>query len=120
MKYSKLLHSALLIGASMLCFVSYSQARVDASGYVEDSWGNIIRNGSGDCVHSDKWKPEMANIVGCDGVALDAKVETVRGESSGILAEIVVPSTAMFAFDSADLTAEGKEFTTTWQKRVWT
>ena len=51
----------------------------------------------------------MATIVGCDGVTVDAKVETIKGKPSGILTEIVMPSTAMFAFDSAELTEEGKK-----------
>ena len=108
MNYIKRTHSLALIAVSTLFALNAAQARNDAPGYVEDSWGNILRNGSGECVHSSNWKSELATVVGCDGVTLDAKVETIRGESSGILAEIVMPSTAMFAFDSAELTAEGK------------
>ncbi|MCP4289407.1 MAG: OmpA family protein [Gammaproteobacteria bacterium] len=88
---------------------SLAQARDETPGYLVDSWGNISRSSSGECVHTSDWKPELASIVGCDGVTLDAKVVTVRGEGSGILAEVTMPSTALFAFNSADLTAEGKQ-----------
>ncbi|MEN8129812.1 MAG: OmpA family protein [Pseudomonadota bacterium] len=103
-----LIRSALLGAVTTLLATSYAQARDATPGYLQDSLGNIVRSGSGECIHTGTWKPEMATIVGCDGVTVDAKVETIRGESSGILTEIEMPSTAMFAFDSAELTAEGK------------
>ena len=81
----------------------------DASpGYVENSQGNILRSGSGECVHTGYWKSEMANIVGCDGVTLDAPVEVIQGMPTGLVGAIVIPEAALFAFDSADLTDEGK------------
>ncbi|MEN8167369.1 MAG: OmpA family protein [Pseudomonadota bacterium] len=104
-----LVRSTLLAAVTALLTTSYAQARDEAPGYAEDSWGNIVRSGSGDCVHTGAWKPEMATVVGCDGVTVDAKVTTTRGEASGIVTEIVLPSTAMFAFDSAELTDEGKQ-----------
>lgn len=104
-----LVRSTLLAAVTTLLATSYAQARDAAPGYAEDSWGNIVRSGSGDCVHTGGFKPEMATVVGCDGVTVDAKVKTTRGESSGILTTIVMPSTAMFAFDSAELTDEGKQ-----------
>lgn len=104
-----LVRSTLLAAATTLLATSFAQARDAAPGYAEDSWGNIVRSGSGDCVHTGAFKPEMATVVGCDGVTVDAKVTTTRGEASGILTTIVMPSTAMFAFDSAELTDEGKQ-----------
>ena len=62
--------------ASSLLAVSVTAGADDTSpGYVEDTRGNIVTSGSGDCVHTGYWKSEMANIVGCDGVTLDAPVE---------------------------------------------
>jgi len=81
----------------------------DAPGYTQNSTGNIVRSGSGECVHTGDWKPEMANIVGCDGVTVDAKVEVLMGAPSGLVTAIVIPGAALFAFDSADLTDDGKK-----------
>jgi len=95
--------------ASSLLAVSVTAGADDTSpGYVEDSRGNIVTSGSGDCVHTGYWKSEMANIVGCDGVTLDAPVEVIQGMPTGLVGAIVIPEAALFAFDSADLTDEGK------------
>ena len=95
--------------ASSLLAVSVTAGSDDASpGYVENSQGNILRSGSGECVHTGYWKSEMANIVGCDGVTLDAPVEVIQGMPTGLVGAIVIPEAALFAFDSADLTDEGK------------
>lgn len=83
-------------------------AEDEAPGYLEDSQGNIVRSGSGDCVHTGYWKSEMATIVGCDGVTLDAPVEVIQGEPTGLVGAIVIPEAALFAFDSAELTDDGK------------
>jgi outer membrane protein OmpA-like peptidoglycan-associated protein len=50
----------------------------------------------------------MANIVGCDGVTLDAPVEVIQGMPTGLVGAAVIPEAALFAFDSAELTDEGK------------
>ena len=95
--------------ASSLLAVSVTAGADDASpGYVENSQGNILRSGTGECVHTGYWKSEMANIVGCDGVTLDAPVEVIQGMPTGLVGAIVIPEAALFAFDSADLTDEGK------------
>lgn len=95
--------------ASSLLAVSVTAGADDTSpGYVEDTRGNIVTSGSGDCVHTGYWKSEMANIVGCDGVTLDAPVEVIQGVPTGLVGAIVIPEAALFAFDSADLTDEGK------------
>ena len=95
--------------ASSLLAVSVTAGADDASpGYVENTRGNIIRSGTGECVHTGYWKSEMANIVGCDGVTLDAPVEVIQGMPTGLVGAIVIPEAALFAFDSADLTDEGK------------
>jgi len=95
--------------ASSLLALSFTAGADDASpGYVENSQGNILRSGSGECVHTGYWKSEMADIVGCDGVTLDAPVEVIQGMPTGLVGAIVIPEAALFAFDSAELTDEGK------------
>ncbi|MGI9319884.1 MAG: OmpA family protein [Thiogranum sp.] len=95
---------------SSLLVAAVTQARADdaSPGYVENAQGNILRSGSGECVHTGYWKSEMANIVGCDGVTLDAPVEVIQGQPTGLVGAIVIPEAALFAFDSAELTDEGK------------
>ena len=78
------------------------------NGFIGNASGNLVRTGSGGCIHASDWTSEMANVVGCDGVTLDAQVTLVEGSGSGLVAEIVMPSTALFAFDSADLTEDGE------------
>ena len=112
MRISKKTFVSSLAGilTSSLLVAVVTQARADdgSPGYVENTRGNIVRSGSGDCVHTGYWKSEMANIVGCDGVTLDAPVEVIQGAPTGLVGAIVIPEAAMFAFDSADLTDEGK------------
>lgn len=88
---------------------AHARDEAPAPGYVEDPGGNILRSGSGDCVRTGTWKPGMATIVGCDGVVLDAPVEIIEGAPSGIAVLINVPAAALFAFDKAILTEEGKQ-----------
>jgi OOP family OmpA-OmpF porin len=97
-----------ILASSLLAAAVTARADDVSPGYVESSRGNIVRSGSGDCVHTGYWKSEMANIVGCDGVTLDAPVEVIQGAPTGLVGAIVIPEAALFAFDSADLTDEGK------------
>lgn len=99
-----ILSSALLATSAV-----HAQNRGDAPGYVTDSNGNIVRSGSGDCWHSSDWKPEMATIVGCDGATLDTQVEIIKGAPSGLVTTIVIPEAALFGFDSAEFSEEGKK-----------
>ncbi len=94
---------------SVVLAAGTAHARDEAPGYTGDSGGNIVRSGSGDCVRTGSWKPGMATIVGCDGVVLDAPVEITKGAPSGVAVLINVPAAALFAFDKADLTEEGKQ-----------
>ncbi len=97
--------SLTVLGASTV----NAQNRDEARGYFQDSRGNIVTSEYGDCWHTDTWKPENATIVGCDGVVVDAKVEVIKGAPAGKVSKFVVPAAALFAFDSADLSDEGKE-----------
>jgi OOP family OmpA-OmpF porin len=97
-----------ILASSLLAAAVTARADDGSPGYVENTQGNIVRSGSGDCVHTGYWKSEMANIVGCDGVTLDAPVEVIQGAPTGLVGAVVIPEAALFAFDSADLTDEGK------------
>jgi len=108
---NKIIFSGLLgmVSAGAL-FVGTVQAetRGDTSGYVTNSSGEIWRNSSGECWHGSDWTPADATVVGCDGYEVDAPVEVLLGEGTGVFADITIPAASMFAFDSADLSDEGK------------
>ena len=86
----------------------YAESRGGVPGYMTDSDGNVLFDSEGNCVHTGSWTPAMATVVGCDGVTVDKTVELVVGQPSGLLTNITIPAASMFAFDSADLTDQGK------------
>lgn len=102
----------LLLTVTSLAMITmgsvYAQTRSSAPGYMKDSEGNIMRDNEGNCTHTSSWTPEMATIVGCDGVTLDTTAELIMGAPSGQLAEVTIPAASLFKFDSAKLTDEGK------------
>lgn len=108
----------LLWSAAIATIALGAQARDPAPGYVVDSQGNVVRGGYGSCVHTGTWTPEMATIVGCDGVVLDVEAEVIEGEPTGIVASVVIPAATMFAFDSDVLTDEGKEAIESYRQEV--
>ncbi len=98
------------IAASMLIAASaLAEERKSIDGYLVDSQGNIVHSGAGDCVHTGNWTPEKATVVGCDGVTLDAHIEIVKGQPTGIVKKFVFPTASLFAFDSAEVSSEGKQ-----------
>lgn len=102
---------SLLVGvvsSAVLSLGSVSAQAREAPGYVTDSGGNIVRSGTGECVHSSSWTPEMATIEGCDGVVLEPEVEFIEGGASNLVTELNIPAAAIFPFDSAELSEEGK------------
>ena len=83
-----------------------------ATGYVDDSAKGIVRTGYGDCLHTARWSvpnaiaecdPEI--VAARDKPAAAAAVETVMVKE---LKPVTLAADALFAFDSADLTAEGR------------
>jgi OOP family OmpA-OmpF porin len=74
---------------------SFSFAQKANEGYVADSSGQVVRTGTGLCVHTSQWTPALA-IEGCDPVA--EKKST----------PVALDSDVLFAFDSAVLTTAGK------------
>jgi OOP family OmpA-OmpF porin len=87
----------------------HAQSRGDAPGYITDPEGNVVTSGTGECWHSGEWTPDNATIVGCDGVVADVNVEVIPGAPTGNVEAIVIPATALFAFNKADLTPEAEE-----------
>lgn len=98
-----------VLASSLLALTSaQALATDDSPGYMESASGNILRSGTGDCVHTGSWKPENATIVGCDDYTLNLEAEVIEGAPSGLIGAIVIPEATLFAFDSAELTEAGK------------
>ncbi|MDX2458130.1 MAG: OmpA family protein [Gammaproteobacteria bacterium] len=89
-----------------------------APGYAEDSSANVVTTSSGDCLHTGSWTEADAVIVGCDGIVLNAPVVVTKGAPSGLVSAIVIPTAALFAFDKADLTDEGKAAIEEYRKQL--
>ena len=77
-----------------------------AAGYVADSSKGIVRTGYGDCLHTGRWGEENF-IEECDPVA-KAEVAAVETVIVKELKPVALEADALFAFDSAELTAEGR------------
>ena len=54
--------AGILLSSLLLAAVTQVRADDGSPGYVENTQGNILRSGSGECVHTGYWKSEMANI----------------------------------------------------------
>jgi OOP family OmpA-OmpF porin len=106
---NKVIFTGLLALSSTL-MVSGVQAdsRGANAGYQMDSAGDIVRDSSGECVHNSSWTKADANVVGCDGYTLDAPITVIMGKGTGVYAGVSFTAGSMFAFDKADLSAEGK------------
>lgn len=96
------LASAVLASAA----ANAGEAREETPGYAQDSSSNVVTTGSGDCLQTGSWKSDMANVVGCDGVTLDVKIEVIEGAPSGLIGAVAIPDVSLFAFDSADLSEQ--------------
>ena len=105
---SDFLAAGLLMAAALAVPATHAgEAREATPGYAQDSSSNVVTTGSGDCLHTGTWKPEMANVVGCDGVTRDVKIEVIEGAPSGLIGAVAIPDAALFAFDSAELSDGG-------------
>ena len=97
----RVVHVALLAASAM------TMAQVQAAdGYWNAMGDTVWRSGSGDCLHTNYWNPDMA-IVGCDGKVAEAPPAPVV-EVAPVpepVAMVPVEATVNFAFDSADLNA---------------
>lgn len=110
-----------LVGVIASIFIITGSAhaeRVTAPGYVTGSDGTIARDELGECMHTSSWKPEMAVVVGCDGVMLKAPTQVAVGGPTGKSSAFVVPAASMFDFDSAKLTAQGRQDLRTFRAKI--
>ena len=114
----KLLESAVLAVMLAAGSVFAAENRDPAPGYAEDASSNVVKTGSGDCLHTGSWTEANATLVGCDGVVLNAPVEVIKGAPSGLVGAIVIPSAALFAFDKAELTEDGKAAIEEYRKQL--
>lgn len=109
-KNKKILSGLLALVSASTLVIGVAQADNRggvAPGYALDSTGNIVRSRT-DCIHSSDWTSADKTIVGCDGVVLDAPVEVVIGQGTGVFADVNIPAASMFGFDKSDLSAKGK------------
>ncbi len=107
-KSAFLMAGALL--STLLAFSStHAQDRGPTPGYTGDAEGNITRTGDGGCLRTGSWNQDKATLVGCDGVTLDVEITVIEGEPSGLVSAILIPAAALFEFDKAEVTDEGRE-----------
>ncbi|MGD2076521.1 MAG: OmpA family protein [Gammaproteobacteria bacterium] len=82
-----------------------------AAGYVSAPEDNVVRTGYGDCLHTARWSVENA-IAECDPEIVAARDKPAAVAAVEIVRElnpISLQADALFAFDSADLTDEGRD-----------
>lgn len=78
-----------------------------APGYVDNSGKSIVRTGFGDCLHTGRWSKENY-IKECDAVSEPVEVAAVEIVTRKELKPIRLEADALFGFDSAELTDEGR------------
>ena len=100
--------AVVLVSAVLATGTAFAE-RENVPGYSTDSNGTIMHDGAGNCIRTENWTPEKAVVVGCDGVVLKAPTENYKGGSTGVGATFLIPSASLFAFNSAELTEQGKE-----------
>ena len=106
---------ALLIAGSTFAPLS-AQATEASVGYQYDMRGQLVRDANGECVRTARWSPTVA-IEACDpGIVADRKdMVPVREEKAAVTAVsaqvnlLVLQAGEAFAFDSAELSAGGKQ-----------
>jgi len=118
MSISKKKTTVLGAGIALCAILGVTNVQAQTAGYTETTGGNILRTGSGDCVHSGSWSQEDATLVGCDGVVLDVEIEVIEGEPSGQVSIIAIPAAKLFGFDKAEVTASGQEALEAWRRTV--
>lgn len=116
MKTSKtLLLNAVTLTTLALCGTAYAN-ETDKAGYLLDSRGAVVRSGTGLCLHTGSWTPEMA-IAECDAtlVKLPIVVESPPPAAAPLKVKPVVytPYTlqteSLFAYNKAEISTDGKQ-----------
>ncbi len=82
-----------------------------AVGYAEDSSNSIIRTGFSDCLHTTRWSEEVA-VVECEPAVVAAREAAKLAAVEVVMVKAFKPvrlnAEALFAFDSAELSDDGK------------
>ena len=78
----------------LLSAVTFLAVAQGTPGYVTDGSGQIVKTGTGLCLHSGSYTPADA-VKGCDTVVEKTVVQSLKAD-------------VLFAFDSAVITADGK------------
>lgn len=115
---AKVFLAGVVLSAALVTVNAQAQSRGQTPGYAENPQGNIIRSGSGDCVHTGTWKSDNATVVGCDGVELDVVIEVIEGKPSGLVSAIAIPAATLFEFDKAFVTDAGKQALEEWRSTL--
>lgn len=118
MLFSKAINAPVVTIALTLASTPVLAERGSTAGYISDSTGNIVNSGTGDCVHSGSWSKSDATVVGCDGYVLDTRVEIIKGRGMDAISLISFPQAELFAFDSDQLSQEGKAYITANRKEL--
>ncbi len=79
-------------------------------GYVSDNSDSVVRTGFGDCVHTTRWSEEVA-VAKCEPAIVAARDAAKLAAVEVIIVKELKPvrleTEVLFAFDGADLTADG-------------
>jgi OOP family OmpA-OmpF porin len=93
---------ATYLAAAAVSLLAVSQAQA-AEGYWDAKGDSVWRSGSGECVHTGFWQPDMA-IVGCDGKVAEVVVpEPMAAPAAPAMS--TADAKVNFGFDRADLDA---------------
>ncbi len=80
-------------------------------GYVSSSSDSIVRTGFGECLHTSRWSEQVA-VVQCEPEVVAAREAAKLAAVEVIMIKKLKPvrleTDALFAFDSAELTGDGK------------
>jgi OOP family OmpA-OmpF porin len=117
-RYSRSVPGALAAALFVVASVNAAESREATPGYSQDSSNNVIRTSYGECLRTGSWSPEKANIVGCDDVTLEYTIDVIEGAPSGLIATVSIPAATLFAFDSAELSDEGKNAIEEYRKQL--
>ena len=99
--------TATLIGAGLL--LSMPSMAADTDGYAADSTNSIVLSNSGECWRTSSWNKDLADAE-CDPSLIATAVEPtplVQAEPRRTVQRINLASDAYFAFNKAELRAEG-------------
>ncbi len=113
----------LVFAASAVVAISASaQENTQATptgSYAQDSRGDVVRSGTGLCVHTGYWTPADATVVGCDGVVAKpvavapatpapAPAPAPQAPPAPVSEKVTFAADTFFDFDKATLKPDGK------------